>query len=479
MTSGKQGDKFAFAPRSTVVWKRVLVSAAPLQFAHTCSSPLILLRSPMLFMRRLVAGVVLLVMTAVPALAQEQPRVFQGATLYPIADAPIEDGVLIVQNGTIQAVGSADDVQVPADAEVHDVSGKVIMPGLVDTHSHIGSVAGGDRSAALHPGVRSLDAVNVRDASMMRARAGGITTVNVLSGSGHLMSGQTTHLKLREGTTIDDLLFCSDPLTEICGGMKMANGTNPIRSQGPFPETRARSAAMARELFMRAVQYQEKLRAAESGDGERPERDLQMEALVEVLNGERIVHFHTHRHDDVMTAIRLSEEFGFELVLHHVSEGWRVAEEIAAADVPASIIVLDSPGGKHEAVNLVYKTGAVLEDAGVEVAYHTDDLITDSRLFLRSPAFGVRAGMSREAALESVTLAGARMLGLADQVGSLEEDKDADFIVLSGDPLSVYTNIEQTWVEGQKVFDYSNPDDRKFATGGYRVYDGAASHIHK
>jgi imidazolonepropionase-like amidohydrolase len=134
---------------------------------------------------------------------------------------------------------------------------------------------------------------------------------------------------------------------------------------------------------------------------------------------------------------------------------------------------------EHEADELRYRTGRVLNEAGVDVAYHTDDPITDSRLFLRSPAFGVRAGMSREAALESVTLAGARMMGMEDEVGSLDEGKDADFVVLSGDPLSVYTKVEQTWVEGSKVFDRSNPDDREFATGGYRVYDDAIQHVHE
>ena len=421
---------------------------------------------------------ILLVAAGQPAQAQSTPQVFRGARIVPIAGAPIDNGVLVVQNGTIQAVGAAGAVDVPSGATEHDVSGKVLMPGLVDTHSHIGDVNGGDGSAALHPGVRSLDGVNPMAPSLERARAGGITTVNVLSGSGHLMSGQTTHLKLRDGTTINDLLMCNDPLTDICGGMKMANGTNPQREAGPFPGTRAKAAAMARSLFMEAQQYERQMEQAESPD-EQPERDLRMEALVEVMNGERIVHFHTHRHDDILTAIRLSEEFDFRIVLHHVSEGWKVADEIAAAGVPASIIVLDSPGGKHEADELVYRTGAVLEDAGVDVAYHTDDLITDSRLFLRSPAFGVRAGMSREAALESVTLAGARMLGMADRIGSLEEGKDADFIVLSGDPLSVYTKIEQTWVEGQKVFDIANPEDQNFASGGYRVYDGSAAHVHE
>lgn len=413
-----------------------------------------------------------------PLHAQDQPHVFRNATVYPISDEPIEEGVLVVENGEIEAVGPPAEVDVPDNAIEHDLTGKVVMPGLVDTHSHIGEVSGGDRASALHPDARTMDAINIRHPSLNRARAGGITTVHVMSGSGHLLSGQTTFLKLREGSGITDLVACEDRELKDCGGVKMANGTNPQSDLSGFPGTRARSAAMARELFLEAQQYQQQKEEAED-PSDAPDRDLRLEGLVDVLEGRRAVHFHTHRHDDILTAIRLSEEFDFDLVLHHVSEGWKVAEEIADADVPASIIMIDSPGGKHEADEVAYRTGRVLEEEGVEVAYHTDDLITDSRLFLRSPAFGVRAGMSREAALESVTLAGARMLGLEDQVGSLEEGKAADFIVLSGDPLSVYTKVEQTWVEGRNVFDRSNPEDREFATGGYRIYDDATHHYHE
>ena len=421
---------------------------------------------------------VVLLVGCMTAHAQERPHAFEGATVYPIAEAPIEDGVVLVQDGIIQAVGAAGEVDVPGDAVRVDVSGKVLMPGIVDTHSHVGQVEGGDRSAPMHPGVRSLDAVNIRHSSINRARAGGITTVNVMPGSGHLLSGQTTYLKLRDVNTIEKALFCDDPLTGICGGLKMANGTNP-QNDPPFPGTRAKSAALVRQQFIAAQEYKAMMEAAESED-EMPTRDLGLEALAEVLDGERIVQFHTHRHDDIVTILRLKREFDFPVVLHHVSEAWKVADEIAAADVPASIIVLDSPGGKHEAADIAYRNGAVLEEVGVDVAYHTDDLITDSRLFLRSAAFGVRAGMSREGALEAMTLAGARMLGLDDQVGSLEEGKDADLVVLSSDPLSVYTRVEQTWVEGQKVFDFADPEDRKYATGGDGAYDdGAILHHHR
>jgi imidazolonepropionase-like amidohydrolase len=401
--------------------------------------------------------------------SQDQPHVFRGATLIPIAGEPIENGALIVQNGKIVAVGSSAEVASPVGAVEHDVSGKVIMPGLVDTHSHIGRVEGGDRSATLHPDVRVLDAVDVRHNSIQRARAGGITTVNIMPGSGHLMSGQTVYLKLRNGEKIEDLLYCDDPLNGVCGGMKMANGTNSL-DEKPFSGTRAKSAAMVRQLYVKAQEYKKKIEAAAGDPQKMPERDLEMEALLQVLDGKRIVQHHTHRHDDIMTVLRLAKEFGFRVVIQHGSEAWKVADEIAAAGAPCSIIMIDSPGGKLEAINLSYQTGAILEKAGVDVAFHTDDYITDSRLFLRSAAFGVRAGMSRAKALEAVTLAGARMMDLADRIGSLEKGKDADFIVLAGDPLSVYTHVEQTWVEGELLFDRANPDHRRYAVGAYGVF---------
>lgn len=415
---------------------------------------------------------------ALPAAAQERAQAFTGATIYTIASEPIEDGVLVVRGGEIEAVGPRGQVSVPAGAEVHDVSGKVLMPGLVDTHSHLGDVSGGDRSAALHPAVRTLDAIDIRADNFHKAAAGGITTLNAMSGSGHLMSGQTTYLKMRAGATrIEDMLFCDDPLTDICGGMKMANGTNP-QDEPPFPGTRGKAAALVRATFVEAREYGRKLEAAGDDADERPDRDLGKEALLEVLDGRRIVHHHTHRHDDILTVLRLGEEFGFRPVLHHVSEAWRVADEIAAAGAPCSIIVLDAPGGKHEAVFVRWENGAALEEAGVDVAFHTDDAITDSRFFLRSAGLAVRAGMSREKALEGMTLAGARMLGLETRVGSLETGKDADFIVLSGDPLSVYTKVEQTWVEGTKVFDRAREEDRRYAVGGFEVYRGDMGHAH-
>lgn len=398
----------------------------------------------------------------------ERPQAFVGAEIIPIAGAPIPNGVLVVSRGKITAVGSRGSVQIPADAEVRDVTGKFIMPGLVDSHSHVGSVAGGDNSGPIQPEARVLDSVDVRASSIMRARAGGITTVNVMPGSGHLSSGQTLYLKLRRGKVIDDLLI-RDAQGNYMGGLKMANGTNPLRpnSPGPFPGTRAKSAALQREAFVKAQDYREKIRRAKGDATKMPARDLGMETLVEVLEGKRMVHFHTHRYDDVLTVLRLQKEFGFRVVLHHVSEGWKVPEEIARAKAPCSIIVVDSPGGKLEAINMNIATGAILDRAGVLVGFHTDDYITDSRIFLRSAGIAVRAGMARDKALYAMTMANAIMLDVQDRVGSLQTGKDADFIILSGDPLSVYTQVMETYVEGVRVFDRNDPKDRLYATGGY------------
>lgn len=397
--------------------------------------------------------------------AQSPPQAFVNATIYPITSAPIENGVLVVADGKIVAVGAVDDVDIPSNAARVDASGKIIMPGLICTHSHIGGIGGADGSAPIQPDVRVLDSINVRSSGFRRAHAGGLTTLNIMPGSGHLSSGQTVYVKLRDADTIEDM-FIRDGEGKIAGGLKMANGTNSRRDP-PFPGTRAKSAALVREQFVKAREYKRKLEAGKDDPEKMPARDLAMECLVEVLDGKRVVHHHTHRADDIMTVLRLKEEFGFRVVLHHVSEGWMVADEIAASGTPCSIILVDSPGGKLEAKNLLYHTGKVLTDAGVLTAFHTDDWITDSRVFFRMAALAVRAGMDRDKALEGLTIAGAKILDLDGRIGSLETGKDADFIVLSGDPLSVYTKVEQTWIEGNKVFDRSNPDDYLYAVGGY------------
>lgn len=411
-------------------------------------------------------------------LGQQRSTAYLNAKIIPISGETIEQGILLVKNGKIVAVGDARTIKLSSDVQIVDLTGKVIMPGLVDSHSHIGGGSGADGSSPVQPDVRLLDGINVGAASLQRAQAGGITTVNVMPGSGHLNSGQTLYLKLRDNAVkIDDLLMF-DAAGRYAGGIKFANGTNPIRAGGgAFPGTRAKSAALVRDQFIKAQEYRDKISKAGKDASKLPARDLAMEALVEVLDGKRVVHFHTHRHDDILTALRLQKEFGFKLVLQHVSEAWKVADEIAKAKVPASIILIDSPGGKLETTDIKFENGAALEKAGAIAGFHTDDGITDSRWFLRSAGLAVRAGMSRDKALYGMTMANAIMLNLDSRVGSLEAGKDADFIVLSGDPLSVYSHVLQTWVEGKKVFDRSDPKDYLIAVGGHGAGSDGDTHI--
>lgn len=422
----------------------------------------------------------ILPVVAAPAVvaAQDTPIAFVGARVIPIGAPEIAEGTVIIHRGKIVGVGPVAGVAIPAGAERRDVRGQVLMPGLVDSHSHIGGGAGADGSAPIQGDVRILDAIDVASPSIRKARAGGLTTVNIMPGSGHLMSGQTAYLKLRDGRTIDDLLVCTDVLRQVCGGLKMANGTNPRRTTGPFPGTRGKSAALVREVFVKAQEYRAKVRAANGDATKLPPRDLELEILAEVLDGKRVVHHHTHRHDDIITVLRLREEFGFRVVLQHVSEGWKVAKEIAAAGVPSSVIVIDAPGGKLEAMDLSFDTGRVIDAAGGLVGFHTDDGITDSRVFLRSAALAVRNGMPRDRALEAVTIANAKMLDLDQRIGSLVVGKDADLILLSGDPLSVTTLVRETWIEGRRVFDRANADDRRFAEGGLGAGEDEIIHAH-
>ena len=388
------------------------------------------------------------------AAAQDRAIAFTGARILTMSGETIENGTMVIKGGTIVAVGS--DVAIPADAETRAMDGRVIMPGIVDTHSHIGQVAGADGSGPIQPEVRAMDSIDPLAPSIAKARAGGVTTANIMPGSGHLMSGQTFYMKLRQGRTIEDVAFQMKDGAAL-GGMKMANGTNPMGGSG-FPGTRAKSASLVREAFVDAKTY---------CDGDRKTRDLAKDALCEVLSGDRLVHFHTHRADDIMTVLRLKREFGFDVLIQHGTETWKVAEELAKAGIPVSNITLDSPGGKLETVDLKMDNAAILERAGVLVSIHTDDPIVDSRMMLREAALAVRGGMSREGALRALTINGAKQMRLDARVGSLEVGKDADFMVLDGDPLSTYTHVLETWVEGDRLFDRSRPEDLLMATGGY------------
>lgn len=420
---------------------------------------------------------------SVPAGAQDQPVAFKGAKIYPITGDVIENGTLVIHNGKISAIGDSNEVQIPDMAVIIDVSDKIIMPGLVDSHSHLGiyplppveaNSDGNEMTGPVQSHLRALDAINPADPGIRSALTGGITTANIMPGSGNVVGGQTAYVKLK-GKSIEEMLIHKQG---IQGGMKMANGENPKRvygSKGQSPSTRMAIAALQRTLFMQAREYKAKwdqynnTSKEEKAGIQPPAYNLELEPIVEVLERKRTVHFHTHRADDIMTILRLKKEFGFDLVLQHVTEGYKVAEEIAKAGASASIITIDSPGGKHEAAKFDLRNGGILEKASVLVAIHTDHPIWDSRLFLRSAALMVREGMSKKGALEALTINPAKMMQLENRIGSLEIGKDADFIVLSGHPFSVKTHVLQTYIDGEPVFDRNLTQDERYATGGYEV----------
>lgn len=397
---------------------------------------------------------------------------FVNAHIVTAAGEDIPKGTLIINNGKIEAVLATDKFS--ASITAIDMTGKTIMPGLVDSHSHIGGAGAADGSATMQPETRVYDSINVRDSGFKRALAGGLTTINIMPGSGHLLSGQTVYVKIRQAQRIEDMAYRFDD-GSLMGAIKMANGTNPMR-EPPFTGTRGKAAAVVRQTYINAQEYAAKVKRAETAgkDGKpdpekMPARDLAMESLNDVLSGKKIVQHHTHRADDITTVMRLADEFNFRVVLHHVSEAYKIADLIKESKhvIGCSVILVDSPGGKLEASQMRFDTAAQLDRAGVLVGFHTDDWITDSRLFLRMASLGIRAGLPRDTAVKALTINNAKFLDLDKRIGSLEVGKDADFVILSGDPFSVYTKVEQTWVEGVKMFDRANPADRLYAEGGY------------
>ena len=414
---------------------------------------------------------------------KSSPRalVLRNVTLFTAVDEkPIPNGVLVVAGGKIQYAGVADSApETPQGAEVADLKGSVVIPGLVDTHSHIGVYPrprvpahgdGNEMSGPVQGGVRALDSIMIDDPGFRMATAGGVTTANIMPGSGNVIGGATLYVKLRGGTVEEMRINGRLPDgTEVLGGLKMANGENPKgygRNKQQAPFTRMKVAALQRAEFVKARDYKAKKDA-----GQKVDRDITLEALVEVLERKRTVHFHCHRADDLMTAVRIAEEFGFELVLQHATEGYRVADILAKKRIPVSLTLIDSPGGKAETIGILDENAAILDKAGVAVAINTDDSITESRFYLRTGAIAVRGGMSEMAALQALTITPAKLMHLDHRIGSLEKGKDADFVVLSGKPFSVYTQVLETWIEGNKVFDRSKKSDWAYQAGGFALPD--------
>ncbi len=332
---------------------------------------------------------------------------YQGARIHTASGPVIERGMLIVHKGKILDVGSRKDVADPAGRQGprHDGQGDHSRPGRYPfAHRHLwparrsARADGNEMTGPVQPGLRALDAINPHDPGIQMALAGGVTTANIMPGCGNAIGGQTLYVKLR-GAVVEAMRILGGV---VLGGIKFANGENPKGAYGSkrqAPGTRMKVAALQREMLIKAQAYKRQWDTyhKDVADGKKatpPERDLNLDPLMEVLERKRTVHFHCHRADDIMTAVRLSKEFGFELVLQHCTEGYRIADELAKRGIFVSLTLIDSPGGKPEVMGLLEENAAILTKAGVKVAINTDDFITESRFFLRTGAIAVRGGLS-------------------------------------------------------------------------------------
>ncbi|MGI9344130.1 MAG: amidohydrolase, partial [Gammaproteobacteria bacterium] len=381
------------------------------------------------------------------------------ATVWTMAtDGILKNADVLIDDGRIKAVGQ--NINAPRDTLVIDATGKHVTPGIVDAHSHSAT-----EDLNINEGVNSISAeVRIRDIldprslDIYRQLSGGVTTIQVLHGSGNTIGGQNAIVKLRWGAeTPAELLFEDAPPT-----IKFALGENPKQSAfnpGPFarngrklryPATRMGVAALIRASFERAAEYRaewaryEALSSRQRKRAAPPRRDLQLEALAEVLDGERYVHSHAYRADEILTLIRIAEANGFRVeTFHHVLEGYRVADEMAAHGAGGSTFS-DWWSFKMEAYDAIPYNAALMQSRGVLTSLNSDDANLARRLNLEAAKTLRYGGLDRQTAMAMVTLNPARQLRIDERVGSLVEGKDADVVIWSGDPLSVYSVAETT-----------------------------------
>jgi imidazolonepropionase-like amidohydrolase len=380
----------------------------------------------------------------------QQPRhvLVRGATIWTMGEQGVmQNADLLVTEGRVVRVGQ--NLQAPAGAQVIDGRGRHVTPGLIDAHLHSGASGGiNETGAAIVPEVRLGDVLTIDNIWMYRQLAGGLTTAHVMHGSANPIGGQNQHVKLRWGAQPEQLKFEGAPRT-----VKFALGENVVRSPQRYPNTRMGVEQIIRDHFLAAREYERAHQQWQrSRQGVQPRIDLRMQALVDILNGDILVMSHAYRQDEMLMLMRLAEEFGFRIhAFHHSVEAFKIAPEIAAHGA-AAVVWSDWGSFKVESFDNTTFNARVLTDAGVLTSLHSDDSQIATRMNWEAAKM-LRTGLSEEQALALVTINTARVLGIANRVGSLEAGKDADFVIWNGNPLSTETRAEQTWIDGRRYFD--------------------------
>ncbi|MBO0899100.1 amidohydrolase [Cellulomonas sp. zg-ZUI22] len=378
-----------------------------------------------------------------------------GGYVVPIASPPLDGATVLVEDGVVTAVGT--DVVVPDGVRVVDARGRWVLPGFVEAHAHMGVAeeaegwAGQDTNEMTDPdgsALRAVDGINVEDEGFRDALVGGVTSAVVKPGSGNPIGGRTVAVKTWGGRTVDEQVIRYDV------SVKSALGENPKRVYGDrkqLPSTRLGVAAVIRKAFVDAQSYVAR-RDAATAKGEPFDRDLGKETLAAVLAGELAWDQHTHRADDIATALRLADEFGYRLVVNHGTDGAAVADVLAERDVPVIFGPLFTSRSKVELRDRSIAHLGVLARAGVRVAITTDHPVVPINFLVHQASLAVKEGLDRDTALRALTVNPASFMGLADRVGALAPGLDGDVVVWSGDPLDVTSRAEQVFVTGTEVY---------------------------
>jgi imidazolonepropionase-like amidohydrolase len=393
---------------------------------------------------------------------QSAPRsvLIKNATVLTVTKGTLQNTDILVENGKIARV--AQSLTAPAGAQVIDASGKYVMPGIIDAHSHMMSDAINEGTLSVTSMVRIADVLNPTAPNIYRALAGGVTTINILHGSANTIGGQSATVKLKYGRPAAEMVFPGAP-----PGIKFALGENVTRKnstvqqaqQRRYPATRMGQEEVIRDAFTRARDYKAawdeyRARVARTDrTAVAPRRDLELEPLVEVLEGKRLVHAHSYRADEIHMLLKVAEEFGFKVkTLQHVLEGYKIAPEIAKHGAGASSFA-DSWSYKIEAYDAIPYNVAIMTRAGVISTVNSDSDERVRRLNIEAAKMMRYGDLTEEEALKTITWNAAWQLGVENRVGSIEVGKDADLAVWNGHPLSVFANVETTIVDGEVFFD--------------------------